>query len=235
MVQLVVVMQLTKAFCVYFDWTLEDQPRVFYVGKGNQNRINDNKRRNRYYKNIAKKYGVRREIALEFDDEDEALDSEIRLIQERKTYVYGGEGFWGANMTLGGEGRSGSFPDDETRQRMSASQLIAWQADGRHEQASVVQHQRWADEELRHETSIKYTKVWADPALRQTMSDTLKSVNARPEVKQKRSEIMTNYWQSFKASSWIKIVCQRCERTFDERPSRAGRKFCSNRCKYNHN
>jgi len=42
-------------FYVYVDWTLEDQPRAFYVGYGGKNRV-ARKTRNKHHTNIAKKY-----------------------------------------------------------------------------------------------------------------------------------------------------------------------------------
>ena len=84
-----------SGFFVYVDWTTEDVPRPFYVGKGNERRIKF-PRRNRLHENIANKHGLIRQVVFETDDEQLALALEQRLIEEYKTYVHGGEGYWGA-------------------------------------------------------------------------------------------------------------------------------------------
>lgn len=185
---------LTHKFAAYVDWTLEDQPRPFYVGKGNQDRVNERVRRNRYYINIAKKYGVQRRVVMENDDENVVFAMETQLIQEHKTYVYGGPEFWGANMTLGGEGRSGSYPDASTRFQMSQSQKIAWQDEGRKARASITQRARLADSETRQIASQKYIEVWSDPELRNRMSETLKQTCSKPDVKKRMSDGQRNVW-----------------------------------------
>lgn len=107
-----------SGFFVYVDWTTEDVPRPFYVGKGNERRIKF-PRRNRLHENIANKHGLIRQVVFETDDEQLALALEQRLIAEYKTYVHGGEGYWGANFTLGGEGVSGLKFSEATRARLS--------------------------------------------------------------------------------------------------------------------
>lgn len=101
----------------YVDWTLEDPPRPFYVGKGLDERV-DLVRRNPRHTAIRKAHGIRREVVLSTDDEQCALDEEKRLIAELKTR---GDipGEWGANFTEGGEGVCGRRHDEKTRQRIS--------------------------------------------------------------------------------------------------------------------
>lgn len=88
---------LTKKCCVYVDYTSEIVPRPFYVGVGNQTRVN-NPKRNQLHTRIARKYGMTRTIVFETDLKDEALKRERELVDELKTY----DG-WGANLTSGGE------------------------------------------------------------------------------------------------------------------------------------
>lgn len=175
---------------------MDDCPRPFYVGKGNQGRVNERVRRNRYYVNIAKMYGVQRRIVMESDDEDVVFAMETQLIQEHKTYAYGGPGFWGANMTLGGEGRSGSYPDATTRLQMSQSQKVAWQSDARKARASVVQRARWADLNTRQIASQKYAEIWSDSVLRSRMSETLKQTCSDVDVKKRMSDGQRSVWAS---------------------------------------
>lgn len=97
-----------KKWYTYVDWTTEVSPVAFYVGKGDESRVQNLKRANIKHSNISKKYGQDRKIILVTEDEDEALREEIRLIKEHKTYVYDPEsGPRACNYTIGGEGASG--------------------------------------------------------------------------------------------------------------------------------
>lgn len=104
-------------FKVYVDYTTEEFPRPFYVGKGNSFRVS-NLKRNRLHTNIMNKYGIKRLIVLETDDETEALNKEIELIAEYNTCIYD-EGSWGANFTRGGEGTSGMKHSEESKRKNS--------------------------------------------------------------------------------------------------------------------
>ena len=92
-------------FKVYVDYTTEDVPRPFYVGKGQDNRLRV-RNRNELHENIVNKHGLDRRIEFETDDENEAFVKEQELILVHRTFFYG-EGCWGANFTLGGEGPAG--------------------------------------------------------------------------------------------------------------------------------
>ncbi len=105
-------------FFVYEDWTLEEIPRCFYVGKGSLARV-EGLQRNCVHKRIAMKHGIRRVIVLETSTEKLALEHEIELIAKYRTYINGGDDWWGANLTRGGEGVSGLKHTLESRQKMS--------------------------------------------------------------------------------------------------------------------
>ena len=107
---------------VYVDWTTEELPRPFYVGKGNTRRLRVIYR-NRLHENIRKKYGFDRRIALEVEHEDVAFVHEQELIVSYKTYALGGDGYWGANFTLGGDGPSGYRHTDDARRRIGESRI----------------------------------------------------------------------------------------------------------------
>jgi len=102
-------------YFTYVDWTLEKQPRPFYVGKGNAQRV---KRlfRNSLHRHIATTHGMRREIVLETLIEAAAFKHEEQLIRELHTHVSEGSG---ANFTWGGEGASGRIVSFETRKAIS--------------------------------------------------------------------------------------------------------------------
>ncbi len=168
---------LSKAYGVYVDYTLEATPRAFYVGKGQQARVRS-VRRNKHHTNISQKHGVRRVLVFETDDHVEAATKEVELIAFHKTYVYGEGHTFGANYTIGGEGAPGRKykATPETRQKISdvqrgkkrgpwtSEQRIARVAgmrgkkhaiqdmDAFRKQRSEIQRQRMQDPELRKRT-----------------------------------------------------------------------------------
>ncbi len=98
---------------VYVDWTTEAEPRPFYVGKGNDARLN-RLMRNRLHTNIKRKYGFAREVVMVTSVEEYAMNREKDLIAKYKTNVTKA-GHWGANLTDGGEGNSGGTRSPELR------------------------------------------------------------------------------------------------------------------------
>jgi hypothetical protein len=108
-------------FYVYVDWTTEDSPRPFYVGKGNISRTRKLKR-NDLHERIAKKYGIKREIIFESDEEELCLFKEIETISLLKTFV-NDENYnqIGCNFTIGGEGTTGCKYSEESKRVLSES------------------------------------------------------------------------------------------------------------------
>ena len=110
-----------KQFHVYEDWTLENPPRCFYVGKGDSDRV-IKLRRNGDHSVVTSQYGQNRVVVLSTYDEVEALNLERKLIAERHTYlkdpIYNGIG---CNKTLGGQGNSGRIVSEETCRKISES------------------------------------------------------------------------------------------------------------------
>lgn len=72
---------------------------VFYIGKGQKNRLYVTGNRSSFWKRIVKKYGYEASIIYETDCEEDAYSAEIRLIAEYKSI-----GQCVANMTDGGDG-----------------------------------------------------------------------------------------------------------------------------------
>lgn len=136
-------------FFVYVDWTTEETPRPFYVGKGNMARV-AMLRRNIIHSRIAAKHGLRREIVLETHDEAAALVREQELIAELRTCVFAGLDCWGANLTMGGEGVAGLVHNDESRRLMSAARKAAFMR----------------DPSLRERTATSVRRLWTDPVYR---------------------------------------------------------------------
>jgi hypothetical protein len=89
-----------KLLFVYRDWTLEEVPRCFYVGKGDEKRIRK-RDRNEYWKRVADKYGWRREKILSTKDPMFVGDQEVEWIVKMNTYHYDRSDGWGCNFTRG--------------------------------------------------------------------------------------------------------------------------------------
>lgn len=81
------------------------------------------KKRNRIHASIAQRYGLQRKIIFESDDSRECYIKETELITLHKTYIGGGEGWWGANMDLGGEGGGNTPKSAEHREKIRKALL----------------------------------------------------------------------------------------------------------------
>ena len=95
-----------KIYYVYV-WIRNDTNKVFYVGKGKKNRINDLSMRNKYFLNVVNKVGIDNTTRKKIEEnltEQEAFDLEIYYIQHYKEI-----GCELTNMTKGGEGSSDWF------------------------------------------------------------------------------------------------------------------------------
>jgi hypothetical protein len=105
-------------FFVYIDWTREENPRPFYVGKGDEGRVKLLERKNPRHRAISVAYGRRREVVFSTLDEQAAFDLEEELIARHKTRG-DLEGQWSANFTAGGGGVRGRKHDEETKKQIS--------------------------------------------------------------------------------------------------------------------
>lgn len=90
-------------YYTYIDFTTEDIPRPFYIGKGNKRRIGK-LTRNDLHKNISTQFGCKRIIVFESEIEKEAHNKEIELIALYKTNIKKYKDSFGANKSDGGEG-----------------------------------------------------------------------------------------------------------------------------------
>jgi hypothetical protein len=92
----------------------KDNNEVFYVGKGKGKRAYSTSGRNKYWRNVYNKAGRTVEIVEKELSEASAFLLEIELIKfyrECNTTL--------TNITDGGEGCSGVFPNEETRAKLS--------------------------------------------------------------------------------------------------------------------
>jgi hypothetical protein len=106
-------------FYVYVDFTREEIPRAFYVGKGELGRVHRTAR-NLRHKNVRNLYGFNRVVILSSYDEDFTLLTEKEKIIEYKTRFHK-DGDFGCNFTDGGDGCSGLLMSEEALKQNSIS------------------------------------------------------------------------------------------------------------------
>ena len=93
-----------------------DTNQPFYVGKGCKKRAFSKDSRNYYWKNIAKKAGVKVEILRYFKENDSAYAFEQSLIKLYKKY-----GLCEANFSDGGAGRAGYKLSDSAKKKIAVA------------------------------------------------------------------------------------------------------------------
>jgi hypothetical protein len=107
-------------FHVYVDWTDEKCPRPFYVGKGNEFRI-QHYVRNKKHKFIRKTLGIQRKIVFSSTNEKECFQKEIELISKYHTFYIDdlADKEIVCNFTKGGDGTTGWIPTTTQRENIA--------------------------------------------------------------------------------------------------------------------
>jgi hypothetical protein len=97
----------SEEFFVYVDYTKEEHPRPYYVGKGDRHRLSVTKRNSRHEAIVAE-FGLERIVVFSTFDEIEAFLMEMRMISELHTYHKDPLAtVIASNFTLGGNGARG--------------------------------------------------------------------------------------------------------------------------------
>lgn len=175
-----------KIWYVYQDWTLEDVPRCFYCGKGDRARIN-RVHRNKHHKHVVQKHGIERRVLLCTRDEQFALDEEVCLIAQMRTYVHDSEyNGVGTNYTQGGDGVSGHHDTLEQRQRRSASQTLAWQDPTVRVARTEARNRPETNDKLRTQASASQRVNWQDPVYRTAQCAAIRVAQNKPDTQAKR-------------------------------------------------
>lgn len=185
-------------FYVYVDWTTEDVPRPFYVGKGNLGRVKA-LTRNKHHTNVTKTYGLNRKIMFETDDENRALNEERKLITELKTYVYASDYVFGCNYTTGGEGASGAHHvwSHERREGASRAQKKSFENVERIKKHVEATKKQWNNNLRRTQQSERMKrqnpsqKGFDSEITRQRKSNSQKIRYKNPEERKKMSILTT--------------------------------------------
>ena len=124
---MVIYLWVMKKFYTYIDWTLEENPRAFYIGKGNDQRTRKPER-NKKHKYVCNTYGFNREIIFCSNDEKNCLEYEVELIKEYHTFYLDefADKEVACNFTKGGDGSSGWVPTEEQRKNISKGIKLAY-------------------------------------------------------------------------------------------------------------
>lgn len=182
-------MKHEKKFYVYEDWTLEQTPRCFYVGRGTKNRCY-NKQRNQYHTHIRNLYGLDRKIVRGPVTHDEAATLECQLIAQHKTHFFGGADCWGANFSVGGEhGSYGNKQTDERRQKQSLLMRGKKKSPETRAKMSASQSNRSLEHRMKLSQSRLNKKILQ--SVRKKISEKLRGHVQSEETKNQRRETMS--------------------------------------------
>jgi hypothetical protein len=189
----------SRRFYVYILCRPNGKP--FYVGKGSGDRINhhDTEARSghqchkcRIIRKIWKAGGeFQRYILLETDDEQEAFAYEVDLIA-----LHGRKNL--ANLTDGGEGKTGSKHTPESRAKMVAALHLRWSDPEKRKRQSELATAQMSTPEARarhsafmkqHNTIDAASRIrWEQPGASEHHSKIMRKKGADPEYRKKLSE-----------------------------------------------
>ena len=166
-----------------------DDGVVFYIGKGQGNRHQDTRSRNRYWRNVVAKHGFTAEILSHWPTEDEAFEHEKLLIE-----CFRDMGYKLVNMTDGGEGPSGMVHSEETRARLSEQSRQYYANPEARALAAEQSRQYWDDPEARARLSEQMRQRMSSPEARARQSEKVRQYWDDPEARASRSEQSRQYW-----------------------------------------
>ncbi|HET8666841.1 MAG TPA: NUMOD3 domain-containing DNA-binding protein [Terriglobales bacterium] len=146
---------------MYEHWR-SDVGACFYVGKGKKKRAYDTSKRNSRYKRIAEK--LRRSggtIEIVFISENLTEEAAFELEKARISY-WRNAGVGLANLTDGGEGRSGYITPPEVKKKIAKAHAGKTLSFEHRSKLSEAQRRRFADPEERERISRLHTgRVWS--------------------------------------------------------------------------
>lgn len=149
-----------------------DTGELFYIGKGNGERINQSTNRNIHWKRTVEKHGFTTKILIDGLTDEEAFVREIAMIAEvgldRLT-----------NMDEGGKGWSSKSAGVVSRQAWANEEVRKKQYESRCKSWTPERKEKWL---------AKMKEYWANPENRKRVGDSVRKRLQEPELKQKRIE-----------------------------------------------
>lgn len=135
---------------------------IFYVGKGSLKRVKASDNRNSYWVNIVKKHGFSAEIVGAYETNQQAIDHEIKLIQELRD-----SGVKLVNVTSGGEGVLGHKHNEIAKLKMSQFQKVFQNSD-RMKQVRLKNAENYRNDVSRRQSHSEKIKLYMrDPVNRE--------------------------------------------------------------------
>lgn len=159
---------------------------IFYVGKGRGKRAHSDRNRNPYWHHIVAKHGHTIHFVDQELDEATAFELETFMIEfcGRDTLC---------NMTNGGEGSSGCYPTDETREKIGAASK-AQSPESRAKQSLAIRGNDYAlgnvlsDETREKMSEVSRLRRWSSE-VKAKMSESAKARWALPESQPRREMV----------------------------------------------
>jgi hypothetical protein len=167
-------------YYTYAHYTLDDK-RLFYIGKGKDNRLKKTWGRSLHWKRIVKKHGFFAEILARWKSEEEALEHEKLLILCLK------DSHQLCNLTAGGEGTSGLKMSEESKKKMSDAK------------------KRIMNDEYKLKISIGTKLAMQAPEIKKKMFEAKKGFKHSPESKQKMSIFQQTRIRSVESGKKISV------------------------------
>ena len=183
-----------KIYYVYA-WYYKDTGKVFYVGKGKNNRYIETGNRNQYFKNIISKNEVCVKKLFENLSESEAFDLEIKTIKQYKQL-----GECKANFHEGGRGgNTGNYNNPERSRRLSEF------AKTRVGDKNPNWGHRWTLEQRKHLSELNKGKSFMSEETRKRMSEIRIGRKLSEETKKKLSNSLRGRKQPYSEimNNWI--------------------------------
>jgi hypothetical protein len=168
----------------------KDNGSVFYVGKGNGNRANKVKGRNKYWQNVVNKAGGF-SVRLVVKDIDEEL---AFLVETERVNQYIKLGIKTCNLTSGGEGASGRVITDDFRKSMRNHALKRMSTPKAKSASSAFMKSWWALPETKQMMSAKMKAALEKPETRKALSKASRKRMENPDIRKKISDAAKAQW-----------------------------------------
>jgi len=174
---------------------------IFYIGKGQKRRVSDKSNRNRHWNFIVKKHGFEAVVLAEFENEQDALDEEVKLIAHFRKF--------GTLVNITDGGDINPMYNPEVAARTAATKRAKGQYTGKEmREYNEGYQERMKDPEFAKQISIKRKKAKAasTAALHEKMRDVILQIRKLRSEGMKLKELKEMFDMT---ESSISNICNR--------------------------